>query len=134
MLMESMEAIYKNEDMANFKFIIDNFADFDGFFKQEDWLLMTASRLDKYFRKGSFIFLKVATIIAGRCFAELALINNDPRAASAYANREVVALTLNKQNFKKIFAANIAAEAEKMNFFQLMFPQLDKGLMIKFLY
>ena len=38
-LMECMEAIYKNNENADFKFIIDNFGDFMDFYKPDDWIL-----------------------------------------------------------------------------------------------
>lgn len=128
---EKQKDCYDNN--IDFKFIIQN----DNLFGQldlEDFYMLMNKKWSKYFKDGAFLYHRVTTIFLGRCFGELALVNDNKRAATAIPKRDAIVLTLNKKDYKVVFAVSLALENEKNIFFTEMFPTLDKAMLIKFMY
>lgn len=129
----ALEKQKKYEDNEDIKYLLYNFHKLD-YCNQNDLLTLCCDQFNKYFDKGGFTYKMVATLDQGRCVGDLAQINNDPRSASILCMTDCTVLTLSKNDYKSIFATTIDKEQQKALFFENLFTEWDKSLLVPFAY
>ena len=88
--------------------------------------------ISMYFKQNVLLFKEVVVLRKNAFFGELSLARHDQkRAATVSAKKAAHCLSLKKKDFESIFAASIASDNEKFEFFnEILSPELPKTIII----
>ena len=83
------------------------------------------NHIHKYFIDGAFRFKHVKTYTNGDVFGELGLAFGSARIATVVAETTCALLTIDRDNFNRIFNEEDSYTKDAIEFIQMMFPQLS---------
>lgn len=124
----------KHKDNEDLRFTLVNIENLPHLVYDDLYTICFGDNFRKYFQEGVFRYKSISTINTGQAFGELALMANDTRSGTIFCTMDSILLSLNKKDFQKIFASSIKNEEEKMQFFEEMFHDWDKNMIVPFAY
>lgn len=130
---EKIRAIFKeNQVLTEVNLILlENWHLFRQMAAPHDLLLLTIGQLDNYYEDGVFKYKLLSICGEGDNFGEIAMQQNVPRSATVVSREALHVVTLNREVFKKVFSSALHHDKEKEDFFENLFPGIQRATRTK---